>query len=152
MFAAAQIHLAGRVFETPGLTLKIHEDRKWIKDGLLISIAVIPNRGSVKRCQGCRQILTLKHFVDVLLIRVPQIVIFIRCRQFFFKQGAANQKRLKNTKLLTKSHMEADRGYQQKCYSLQKQDASWMMTRTYHVSSHLKFYHSKKFVLLFNAN
>jgi hypothetical protein len=43
---------------------------------------VIPNQraaahwGAVKRCQGCRQIWNCYLFIDVLVQRVPQIVIF----------------------------------------------------------------------------
>jgi hypothetical protein len=66
---------------------------------------VIPNRGAtvqkgaVKGCQVCRQILNLEHFIDVLLIGVPQIVILRVPPNFFLVQVAANQKRLKNTVL-----------------------------------------------------
>jgi hypothetical protein len=50
---------------------------------LLIN-SVIPNRGAVKSCHGCRQILNLQYFIDGLLIRVPQAAILYRVPQNFF--------------------------------------------------------------------
>ncbi len=65
----------------------------------LFSRTVIPNPGAVKGCQGCRQILNL----GVLLIRVPQIVLFIGLRvlpNFFSQIGCREPKKVKKTLLL----------------------------------------------------
>jgi hypothetical protein len=65
---------------------------------------VIPNRGAVKRCQGCRQIWSYCLCIEVLLHKVQPNCHFypIRGAAKVFKglKGAANQKRLKNTDVI----------------------------------------------------
>jgi hypothetical protein len=75
------------------------DNRKWIKFEAECKTEV-PNRGAVKRCQGCRQLLNLLPFLVLLLLRVPQIVIYPgkgAAKFFSVLQGAVSQKRLKTT-------------------------------------------------------
>jgi hypothetical protein len=74
------------------------------------STAVVPNRGAVKRCQGCRQILNLQPFLVFFTTKSASNCHFslVRVPPNFFSvlQGAANQKRLKNTVLCRKRKKE----------------------------------------------
>ncbi len=82
------------------------------------------NRGAVKRCQGCRQVLNVNHFIDVLLIGGTQIVIFSWLRlltNFFWSYRVPRtQKRLKNTVFISEANTFAvgQKSVNKKNYSL----------------------------------
>jgi len=63
--------------------------------------AVVPNRGAVKRYQGCRQILNLLPFLVLFTSKVAPHCHFSQgegaAKFFSVLQGAVNQKKLKNT-------------------------------------------------------
>ncbi len=69
----------------------------------LHSSAVVPNRGAVKRCHGCRQIFNLLPFLVFILLRMPPELSYYpdksAAKFFSVLQGAVNIKRLKNPAL-----------------------------------------------------
>ncbi len=65
-----------------------------------LSTSVVPNRGAVKRYQGCRQILNLLPFNTTKGAQNCHFSQGKGAAKFFSAlQGAVNQKRLKNTGL-----------------------------------------------------